>query len=229
MPSETFEVDDYAFIGRTFDEYARMFDLDPGTLAGETILDCPSGPDSFVATAAERGATVVGADVAYAKPPDALAARCAADVAAVSAQHAEKTDLFAWEFYDGVADRRRYLERARERFLADYPAGRGRYVAAALPDLPFADDAFSLVLSAHLLFLYDDRLDHAFHLAALRELARVAGREVRAFPLVGLDTERYARLDDVVAALEGDGLSVEVRDVPFEFQQGATEMLVVAV
>jgi len=67
----------------------------------------------------------------------------------VPAKHAEKADLFVWEFYDGVADRRRYLERAREAFLTDHPDGRGRYVAAALPDLPFADDSFSLVLSPH--------------------------------------------------------------------------------
>ena len=37
--------------------------------------------------------------------------------------------------------------------------------------------------SSHLLFSYADRLDRAFHVASLRELARV-GREVRVFPLV---------------------------------------------
>jgi predicted RNase H-like nuclease (RuvC/YqgF family) len=49
------------------------------------------------------------------------------------------------------------------------------------------------------------------------------------FPLVGLDTERYDRLDDVIATLEGNDLDVAVRSVPVEFQQGATEMLVVGV
>jgi hypothetical protein len=158
---------------------------------------------------------------------ETLARRSREDVAAVAAQHEEKRDLFAWEFYDDPAERRAYLDRARDRFLADYPDG--PYVAAALPDLPFADGAFSLVVSAHFLFLYDDRLDHGFHVDALRELARVASREVRVFPLVGLDTSRYDRLDDVLAALDADGYGVAVRDVPFEFQRGATEMLVVEV
>ena len=41
-------------------------------------------------------------------------------------------------------------------FLADFEAGRrsDRYVDAALPVLPFTDDAFDLALSSHFLFLY---------------------------------------------------------------------------
>ena len=35
-------------------------------------------------------------------------------------------------------------------------------MTAALPDLPFPDDAFDLVLSSHLLFTYADRLDADF-------------------------------------------------------------------
>jgi len=57
-------------------------------------------------------------------------------------------------------------------------------VAAALPTLPFPDRSFDLVLSSHLLFSYTDRLDVAFHLAALLELARVSRGQVRVFPLV---------------------------------------------
>ncbi|MCP9912927.1 methyltransferase domain-containing protein [Cyanobium sp. BA20m-14] len=38
--------------------------------------------------------------------------------------------------------------------LADRHAHRERYLAASLPNLPFADQSFDLVLSGHLLFSY---------------------------------------------------------------------------
>jgi hypothetical protein len=96
-----------------------------------------------------------------------------------------------------------------------------------VPDLPFETDAFSLALSANFLFLYGDRLDYEFHLASLRELARVAADEVRIFPLAALDTEPYDRLEDVMTTLRQEVYRVDTRTVPYEFQQGVDEMLVV--
>jgi hypothetical protein len=96
-----------------------------------------------------------------------------------------------------------------------------------VPDLPFETDAFSLALSANFLFLYGDRLDYEFHLASLRELARAAADEVRIFPLAALDTEPYDRLEDVMTTLRQEGYRVDTRTVPYEFQQGVDEMLVV--
>lgn len=224
-----YEVEGYAFIGRTFEEYTRMFDLDVATLDEETILDCPAGPNGFVATVHERGADVTGVDALFDRPPSELASRCRGDVADVEPELRRKRKLFTWEFYDDVDERMDYLRRAAETFLADYPEGRrqGRYVHAELPELPFAEDAFSLVLSGHFLFLYDDRLDREFHLASLRELCRVAAGEVRVFPIYGLDAEPSDHLTDVIAALEAEGYAPETRTVPFEFQQGADRMLVV--
>ncbi len=215
----------FAFVGRTLEEYLAFFDLEAGDLAGRRILDCPAGPSGFVAGAARYGATAVGVDPAFDAAPDALTARQRAAVAAVGDQLPAKEHLFVWEFYDDVADRLAYLRRAGRRFRADLQANPGRYVAGALPDLPFPDDVFDLVCSANLLFLYGDRLDPAFHEAALRELARVGG-EVRVFPTVGLDTAKSPHLQPVTAALADRGLSVERRTVPYEFQDGADEMVV---
>jgi len=97
----------------------------------------------------------------------------------------------------------------------------------ALPDLPFADDAFDLTLSANLLFLYDDRLEEGFHHEAMAELSRVTDGEVRVFTLASLDRERSEFVEPVVERLRADGHGVEFREVPYEFQPGATEMLVV--
>lgn len=226
--SDAFEVRDVAIIGRTFEEYLAMFDLESCDLEGERILDCPSGVGSFVARAADHGVSVVGADRAYQRPPAELARRSQADTDAVADQLPEKRDLFDWEYYGSVEGRIELLERACETFLTDYRStSSGRYVAGALPDLPFADDVFSLALSAHLLFLYDDRFDRTFHVASLRELARVA-REVRVYPLQGLDAEPSALLDPVLRELQVKGYDVEIRPTPFEFQRGSTDQLVIS-
>jgi SAM-dependent methyltransferase len=98
-------------------------------------------------------------------------------------------------------------------------------VAAALPHLPFADGVFDLVLSSHLLFTYADRLDARFHVAALREMARV-GAEVRVYPLVDQAGRTLPDLVAAVVAELGDaGVPAQVDDVPYEFQRGARSML----
>lgn len=228
---DKFAVDDFAFIGRTFEEYRHMFDLDVESLDGRSILDCPSGADSFVATAHELGASVTGVDVMYDRTPSELAERCRSDYEHVVEQFTEKRDLFNWDFYGDAEGRKQFLQEAYETFVDDYAEGRTqeRYVYAELPNLPFEADSYSLVLSAHFLFLYSDRLDYDLHLATLRELTRVATDQVRVFPLVGLDTEKYSRLDDLVLELTEDGHTVDIVEVPFEFQQRANEMLVISV
>lgn len=223
-----FEVEsEYLFIGRTFTEYRRMFALDVEDLGGRSVLDCPGGPGSFAAVASEVGAAVTAVDPMYGPPASALGEECAAAVRRSLGQLREKRDLFVWSFYGDVETRGRFLRAAAERFLADYALHSGRYVAAALPDLPFASNAFDLVLSGNFLFLYDDRLSREFHVRALGELARVAGDEVRVFTLASLDRERSALVDPVAEDLRAQGLGVERREVPYEFQPGATEMLAV--
>ena len=71
---------------------------------------------------------------------------------------------------------------------------------------------------------YADRLDLEFHRAALRELHRVARREVRVFPLL----EQSGRpvpvlLSQLLATLD---IPHRIRPVGYEFQRGGNEMLV---
>lgn len=222
---------DFLSIGRTFEEYRRLFAIDVADVAGGAagaVLDCAAGPSSFAAVASAVGADVTAVDPAYARPIDELEAECAAAVERTGAQLREQRDRFEWAFYGGVEARCRLLRAAYHRFLADFDRNPGRYVAAGLPALPFETNAFDLVLSAHFLFLYDDRLSRAFHVAACRELARVASGEVRIFPLVALDFEPSAYVEDVLSTLRADGLTAGPVEVPFEFQPGATEALVVS-
>ncbi|QLH77353.1 class I SAM-dependent methyltransferase [Halosimplex rubrum] len=228
MEDAEFEVEaDFLTIGRTFAEYRRMFDLGADDIAGRELLDCGGGAGAFTATAAELADSAVAVDPLFGRPAEGLEPELDDAIEYNVDQLREKRDLFVWDFYGDVGTRGRYLRAAAERFLADYATHPDRYVAGALPDLPFDGDAVDLALVANLLFVYDDRLDREFHLAALRDLVRVAREEVRVFPLHSLDRTRSAFVEPVAESLRADGHTVECREVPYEFQPGATEMLVV--
>lgn len=224
----SFDVEEpYRFIGRTFTEYTRMFDLSPHQFVGRSVLDCPGGPGSFSAIASQFCSRVVAIDPLYGAGVEVLDPACRSAIDRTVAQLRDNQDLFVWEEYRDVETRGRFLSAAAERFLADYASTPGRYLPGALPNLPVGTNTFDVVLSGNFLFLYDDRLDLAFHRRALLELGRVASDEVRVFPLASLDRERSAYVRPVVDNLREAGLSVDVRRVPYEFQPGATEMLVI--
>ena len=100
-----------------------------------------------------------------------------------------------------------------------------RYVPVTLPSLPFKDAEFDILLSAHFLFMYADRLDYSFHITTLNELLRVTKEEIRIFPLVDLDGKRYEHLDKLIKYLTENGCTVKEYKVPYEFQKNANSML----
>ena len=212
--------------GRSFDEYRRMFDLSAGDLTGR-ILGCADGPASFNAEATERDVSVVSCDPIYAFDAGQIERRVVESHNDLIAKVDRQRDLFVWTEFGSPQGIGRHRLAVMRKFLADFESGKGagRYVAGALPLLPFADRVFDLALVSHFLFLYSDRLDLEFHLASVRELLRVA-REVRIFPLTTLDAVRSAYVDVLV---ESDEWVAEVCPVPYEFQRGAKEMLRVRV
>lgn len=70
--SDTFKLPYVAFFGRTFEEYLEMFALDLNDLKEGNLLDCPSGPDSFVSKARELGFDVKGCDPLFEKSAEKL-------------------------------------------------------------------------------------------------------------------------------------------------------------
>lgn len=100
-----------------------------------------------------------------------------------------------------------------------------RYVPVTLPSLPFKDAEFDILLSAHFLFMYSDRLDYQFHSTTINELLRVTKEEIRIFPLVDLEGKRYEHLDKLISYLADNGCTVEEVHVPYEFQAKANSML----
>ena len=152
----------------------------------------------------------------------------AAEVERGSAWAIANIDRYRWDFYGDPAGHRRVRTESARIFGADIVANPARYQPGALPELPFPDDAFDLVLCSHLLFTYSDRLDREFHRSAIAEMARV-GRQVRIYPLVhqsGGDEREL--VEDLMTMLPAIGLRASRVPVSYEFQRGADEMLVIA-
>lgn len=216
-----------AVIGRTYDEYLKIFDLDEDIMRRGPVLDCPAGASSFAVEANKLGMNVTASDTVYNLPSEKLIAKAQEDLTHVFEKFDEVSHLYSWSHYKDKDDVISHRKKALELFAADFKEGckEGCYVYGKLPNLPFPDKAFSLVTSGHFLFLYGDRLDFEFHKACLKELVRVCFGEVRIFPLVGLDARPYPNMDETIAFLKAQGVKVEILNVLFEFQKGANRMM----
>ena len=220
-----FSIDHVVPWGRSLEEYRAMFSLSESDLAGR-ILGCGDGPASFNAELSARGGSVVSVDPLYRFSGAAIERRVQQTFPTMMAQTGANRGDFVWTHVRSLEDLGRRRMDALRAFLADFKAGRrsGRYVDAALPVLPFADDAFDLALSSHFLFLYSIQFDLDFHVTALREMLRVAG-EVRVFPLLQIGGAPSPHVAGVREALAASGARVTVQAVPYEFQRGGNRML----
>lgn len=213
--------------GRSFADYVDMFGLTAEDLE-RSILDCAGGPASFNATMHHRGQRVISCDPIYQFSAQEIAQRIDETCPTIVAGLHENHDWFVWSddipTPEALADRR--LATMGE-FLADFPQGaiEGRYRVAELPHLPFADRAFELAISSHLLFTYTAQLSLEFHQAAIAELLRVAD-EVRIFPLLtSFTTERSPYVQPTIDFLAAQGFQAEIRPTAYEFQRGGNELL----
>ncbi|MDG2201742.1 MAG: hypothetical protein P8K80_11250 [Phycisphaerales bacterium] len=214
----SFSLDHVVFFGRTWDESIDMYALEEVDLQGRRILDCPGGPDGLVSEGLSRGLDITAVDPQYSDGPDVLEERGRREihetVESWIADPETTKDLESMKEYE------RLKIEALESFIKGYRTSPDRYLTGSLPSLPFEDDAFDLVLSGHLLFLYslkehgglmsNDSFDLDFHVAATRELVRVS-REVRMFPTYAMfgETRRHDFVASVIEAIEADGHDVD--------------------
>ena len=148
-------------------------------------------------------------------------------VAFVGSNHpsASRFDLI-WSAISNSEEVQELRVSSMERFLEDFDDGKRqrRYVDAELPNLPFTDASFDLALCSHFLFLYTEQLSEDFHVAAIREMSRVAG-EVRSFPLLALGGAPSRHVPKVSDRLRDEGLAVTIEAVPYELQRGGNQMM----
>ena len=212
--------------GRSFNEYVNMFALTAEDFE-RRILDCGGGPASFNAELTDSGCEVVACDPVYTFSAEQIAQRIDEIYPVIIAATEANKDNYIWREIPSPEALGRIRLAAMRRFLDDFPEGvrDGRYVAAALPTLPFETKQFGLVLCSHFLFTYSDQLSADFHLASIVEMCRVAP-EARIFPLLDQFTcEVSPLLEPTITALERLNYDVAVEHVPYEFQRGGNQML----
>jgi len=212
--------------GRSFDEYLDMFILSEDDLARD-IVGVGDGPASFNVQMHQRGTPMVSVDPVYRYSEAELCQRIQDTYEDVIAQARQNEDKFVWTKFSSVDELAEIRMQAMDEFCRDFESGKqqGRYIDTSLPNLPFPDQHFDLVLSAHLLFFYSANKDLAFHLNAIRELLRI-GTEIRIFPIVDVNSNPSPFLSPVIDVLEKDGITCSVERVPYHFQKTGNEMLV---
>ena len=211
--------------GRSFDEYLDMFNLSENDLARD-IVGVGDGPASFNFWMYQRETPIISVDPIYRYSEAELRQRIQETYEDVIAQARQNRDKFVWTKFSSVDELAEVRMQAMDAFCQDFESGKqqGRYIDASLPNLPFPDGHFDLVLSAHLLFFYSANRDLAFHLDAVRELLRI-GTEVRIFPIVDVNSNPSPFLSPVIDELEKDGIICTVERVPYHFQKTGNEML----
>ena len=175
-----------AITGRIFEEYSAFFDLELEDLKSKKILDCPSGASSFVQTLKQNGIFAKGVDIIYKFTKDEIEKQGIKTLEKIY-QNTSWMDAYKMDFYKTKENHKKHREDALKGFLKDYNLD--DYIYCELPNLPFENKEFDLLLSSHLFFVYDDRLDYDFHKNSILEMLRVS-KEVRLFPLVDIQNSK---------------------------------------
>ena len=225
MSKTDFHYKDIVPWGRSFDEYLDMFNLSKADLT-RNIVGVGDGPASFNVRMYQRGTPIISVDPIYRYSETELRQRIQETYEDVIAQARQNQDKFVWTRFSSVDELAEIRMQAMEEFCRDFETGKqqGRYIDASLPNLPFPDRHFDLVLSAHFLFFYSANRDLAFHLNAVRELLRI-GAEVRIFPVVDVNSNPSPFLSPGIDELEKDGITCSIERVPYHFQKTGNEML----
>ncbi|NQX68181.1 class I SAM-dependent methyltransferase [Paenibacillus alba] len=218
-----------AMTSRSFAEYEKMFMLQTEDLRGKRVLDVAGGASSFTTEARQLGIMAEAADPLYEKSVEAITEHGFQEIEVVAAKMEKLRDVYDWTYYGSVEQHKAGRIASLRRFAEDFSqndAG-NRYHVSYLPDLPFEDETFELVLCSHFMFLYEEQFDFAFHLAAVRELLRICkpGGEVRIYPLLSFQTVEYRRLNELINELDQEGFSAERREANLPFLPNSHQYL----
>jgi hypothetical protein len=223
--STKLDLERIVFIGRTFEEYLDMFSLSEEKLQEKKIIDCPAGACSFTAVGNKLGLNITACDIAYYHSVEALKRKGLQDIEHAMEHMQKAKNNYKWDYFNDIEGLRKNRLNALQNCANDMKESSESYIPVALPNLPFKNEEFDILLSAHFLFMYADRLDYQFHVETLNELLRVAKEEVRIFPIVDLEGKRYEHLDTLIDYLANNGYTVEEVKVSYEFQTNANSML----
>ncbi|MCZ7401977.1 MAG: hypothetical protein O8C61_07125 [Candidatus Methanoperedens sp.] len=216
-----------ALIGRTFEEYYRMFDL--GNLpANENILDVASGVSSFCAEASIKGYNVTASDRIYTSSPLEIEKKCRQDLDEVIKQMPGLVELFTWNFFKDIRSLRAQREKAYKLFIENFKKNKSKtYIPVEYPATDFIDNQFTISLVSHLLFLYEDLINYDLHKKIILELLRITSKEIRIFPLVNLKGKKSSLIGTLLQDKDLGQYQISVKKVNYEFMKNGNEMMII--
>jgi len=235
-------LDRVVFIGRSFSEYMWMFNLDGYSFKNLEILDCPSGASSFIAEVSAKYEVkkAVGCDLMYDdNNVPVLESRGKDDLEYMINRLSQVLEFYSWEMYSNIEALRRSRAASLMEFISDYGSKEQlnnhsknykRYVKGILPNLPFSDKSFDLVLSSNFLFYYHNMFGYDFHHDSILEMLRVSSKEVRIFPVQKPDAKIPEYFDTLMQSLNErmkNKISFRIEKVKYEFRNGVNKMLVI--
>jgi SAM-dependent methyltransferase len=221
MSKKGYEQTGVAMTCRSFAEYERMFALGEASLGKGPILDVAAGASSFTAEACLLGYQAQAVDPLYHMSAERIYGHGQLEIETSTAKLEKMKESFNWSYYGTLERHQAGRAASLNKFVSDYsrPDAFLRYSAGLLPDLPYDNESFSLVLCSHFLFLYHEQFDYSFHLNALKELLRICkpGGEIRLYPVVTLRWEEYPHLNELMDDLRSIGAqpSLETSCLPF--------------
>jgi hypothetical protein len=219
------ELNRFVFIGRTWEEYLLIFNLKEEQLIGKHVLDCPGGACSFTAAANQKGIISAAVDAAYYYSIEALEKKGLDDIEYTISKIEEVKDRCRWDYFEDTEQLKKERVKALTQCINDMRADNTRYFPAVLPILPFKNNSFDITLSAHLLFMYADKIDYNFHLQTIKEMMRVTKEEIRIFPITDMNGKRYEQIDEIKEWVSTKGWEVTEIKVPYELHRNVNTML----
>ena len=215
-------------VGRTFEEYCKMFSLDKNLLETESILDVASGVSSFCAEANAKGYNVTASDRIYTRTTFEIEQKCRQDIDMVMKQLPDITDLYVWDFFKDIQALRNQREKAYKLFIEDFKRyGAKRYVPVGYPSTNFPDNRFSISLSSGFLFLYEDLLNYDFHRQTILELMRITTKEIRIWPIVNMKGNKSSLVEPLINDNDLNRFQIFIEKVDYEFLRNSNEMMVI--
>lgn len=222
-------LDQVALVGRTYNEYKRMFDVTKESLEGKKVLDVAAGVSSFCAIGNAVGLNITAIDPAYYFMADEIEIKAEEDLDTVLNKLAFNKSHYNWDFYHDIEGVRISRFKACQTFLKDYQSNPSSYIPGEVSKLPFEDNEFDTTLVSHLMFLYDHLFTEEEQIATFRELIRVTRNEIIIFPTKNLSGQNSKWVDLIIKNTEFLEHTFRLEKAQFEFQKGNSLRLRVTV
>lgn len=212
--------------GHHFSEYQAMFDI-PASLSSHKILEIACGPTAVNYELTQNHIQTISCDPWFESDAKKVQKHFLENFDLQIQNIHRHPDRFDVNRYGGLDRLIQKRQEGMQLFFDDYSKGFQEHRYQGLnfkKTLPFENSSFDLALCANYLFtdLVEQNVD--FHVAAIKEMARVA-YDVRIYPLTNYKAQPSEILGPVLLALQLLGYQVSVQDVSFRFVPESKAML----